>query len=291
MAGQGSAQFVQPQNVSVSQVGMPPVGTLPGEALTPPPGGSALAQANAGTLPPNTIPPGAMMLRRGAGGSALAQTAAIPNRGEQYSLPLAGGAGQTSATPVSPSPDQTQGNMLQGDQLPLDLPMPITAPGGTETMGGEATAQQIPTMSGKAKLKRGKKVMQVEGMPLAAAEPEIDATVTQTDEAPMQGDLAPAGEEATVVSVKMRRDTNGAPEHVVTMSDGRTATMYKSDAAGDMGLGAWHLLHSAVYGVAPSQPGYVSDVLGYTKKEALENVVKVLDRMDAQLAARTASRQ
>lgn len=95
------------------------------------------------------------------------------------------------------------------------------------------------------------------------------------------------GTPVTVVSTKMVREPMGVG-HLVTLSDGRTAKMYKSDPAGDMGLGAWHLDHSAVYGVAPSQPGYVSDVLGYTKKEALENVVKVLDRMEAAAAERAA---
>lgn len=190
-AGVSGVGFAQPQ------IGTPatPVSPSPGPAqpnmlqspapqLPAPPGPAQAAPAGAA---PDVIPlPGQI------GGSALQQVAtgqleggippALPNRLQQ-----ARAAAQQRRL------EATSGSAL-ARLARGDLPVPLTQPGGTAAMQGEATGQQVPTMAGKARLKRGKKVMQVEGMPPAAAEPEIDATINQTDEAPMQGDLAPAEE-------------------------------------------------------------------------------------------------
>lgn len=88
----------------------------------------------------------------------------------------------------------------------------------------------------------------------------------------------------TVVSSKMVGRGTGETHHVVTLSDGRVLRMYKSDPGSDHGLGAWHLDTFETHGSIPSwatnqsSSRWRSDVLGYTKAEALQNIVKVADR-------------
>lgn len=95
------------------------------------------------------------------------------------------------------------------------------------------------------------------------------------------------GAAVTVESTERRlKGTPGAPpDYLVTLSDGRTAIIYKDSDSKD-----WRIDHPGARAFAPSQVGYASDVLGATKKEALENVVDALDRMEAAVAAAKAEK-
>ena len=96
-----------------------------------------------------------------------------------------------------------------------------------------------------------------------------------------------SGAAVTVESTERRlKGTPGAPpDYLATLSDGRTAIIYKDSDSKD-----WRIDHPGARAFAPSQVGYASDVLGATKKEALGNVVDALDRMEGAVAASKAEK-
>ena len=141
----------------------PEIPTPPAPSVTPdvipmggPTTGSALQQAAEGTLT-GGIPTGPLANRLQQQ-AAQARTNAA-QQAEQQRI----AAQQEQVTAASGS---ALARLARGEMTP-----PINEPGGRVSMGGEATGQMVEPMTGKAKLKRGKKVMRVEGMPQEQAAP------------------------------------------------------------------------------------------------------------------------
>jgi hypothetical protein len=172
------------------------------------------------------------------------------------------------------------------DAFKVDIPKPLkrgeknAAQPGAGTEGAKPAGERAGKNRGAGEgdnVRAGAEATETQAQP--AAEQPAARSETLREEA--------GGAAVTVESTERRlKGTPGAPpDYLVTLSDGRTAIIYKDNASKD-----WRIDHPGARAFAPSQVGYASDVLGATKKEALENVVDALDRMEAAVAASKAEK-
>lgn len=190
-------------------------------------------------------------------------------------------AGATPAAAANPG----AGTASAGDAGPIsgDGPDRQPAPGGSAGSGktgkGDRLRNRKPTATRKPAPTR-----EAQG---PAARPD---TVQEADNQPAVVTPAPAPEpeptpapepEAKKVEVKKRTSPGGVTDYLVTLPDGRKATIYKD---GD----TWRIDHPGTRAFAQSQVGYASDALGSTLAEAKDNVAAALDRMEAAMAAKAA---
>lgn len=107
----------------------------------------------------------------------------------------------------------------------------------------------------------------------ARDKPAGQSKAETTEKVPVRAD-----EEAVTVTnfPKTKKDQDG--RFTVTLSDGSTAKVY-FDRSGTLGTG-WYSDERSKF--APSQPEYVSDYLGTSREEAVENLPGVLARLRAE---------